>query len=52
MMKVLIAEDDFTSRSMLTAVLQKGGHEVLETTMAWKHGGVAEARLPVLVILD
>ena len=29
-MKILIAEDDFTSRGMLTAVLKKAGHEVVE----------------------
>ena len=28
-MKVLIAEDDFTSRTMLAAVLKKGGYEVV-----------------------
>ena len=30
-MRILIAEDDFTSRSMLAGVLKKSGHEVLET---------------------
>ncbi len=30
-MKILIAEDDFTSRNMLAAVLKKGGDEVVET---------------------
>lgn len=31
-MKILIAEDDFTSRTMLATVLKKIGHEVVETT--------------------
>jgi CheY-like chemotaxis protein len=30
-MRILIAEDDFTSRGMLAAVLKKAGHEVAET---------------------
>ncbi len=31
-MRILVAEDDLTSRRMLVAVLQKGGYEVIETT--------------------
>jgi two-component system cell cycle response regulator len=31
-MRILIAEDDLTSRTALVGVLKKGGHEVLETT--------------------
>ncbi|MBU0966987.1 MAG: response regulator transcription factor [Proteobacteria bacterium] len=31
-MRILIAEDDLTSRFMLSAVLKKDGHEVVETT--------------------
>jgi sigma-B regulation protein RsbU (phosphoserine phosphatase) len=30
-MRILIAEDDFTSRMLLAGVLTKGGHEVTET---------------------
>jgi DNA-binding response OmpR family regulator len=30
-MRILIAEDDFTSRNILTAVLRKHGHEVIVT---------------------
>ncbi len=30
-MKILIAEDDFSSRTLLTAVLKKIGHQVVET---------------------
>ncbi len=30
-MRILIAEDDLTSRTMLAAVLKKAGHEVIET---------------------
>ena len=52
-MRILIAEDDFTSRAMLTAVLKKSGHEVVETV----NGGEAWDKLqapdaPLLVILD
>ncbi len=30
-MRILIAEDDLTSRSLLAAVLRKAGHDVMET---------------------
>lgn len=52
-MRVLIAEDDLTSRAMLAAVLKKNGHEVVETTNgleAWEE--LQEPGAPVLVILD
>ncbi|MFZ2630494.1 MAG: response regulator transcription factor [Desulfosalsimonadaceae bacterium] len=52
-MRILIAEDDFTSRAMLTAVLKKSGHEVLETVNggeAWDALQAPDA--PLLVILD
>ena len=52
-MKVLIAEDDFTSRTMLAAVLKKGGYEVVETingTEAWL--ALQQPDAPRLVILD
>jgi diguanylate cyclase (GGDEF)-like protein len=52
-MKILIAEDDFTSRTVLTAVLTKLGHEVEATV----NGGEAwdvlrQPGAPRLVILD
>ena len=52
-MRILIAEDDVTSRSMLAAVLKKAGHEVVVTV----NGGDAWAVLqqpgaPRLAILD
>ena len=53
MMHILIAEDDFTSRIMLSAVLQKAGHEVVAAVDgddAWQilqHEGA-----PSLLILD
>jgi len=52
-MRILIAEDDFTSRTMLQAVLQKCGHEVVATA----NGAAALAALqqpdaPPLAILD
>jgi len=50
-MKILIAEDDLTSRTVLTAVLKKQGHEVEATvngTEAWKAMQQPDApRLPV-----
>lgn len=52
-MRILIAEDDLTSRVMLAAVLKKGGHEVVETTngtQAWEALGKPDA--PRLAILD
>jgi two-component system OmpR family response regulator len=52
-MRILIAEDDLTSRMMLTAVLQKQGHDAVATTT----GAEALAALlsegaPRLAILD
>ncbi len=52
-MRVLIAEDDSTTRSMLAAVLKKEGYEPVEAVdgvQAWKELQKAEA--PELVILD
>ncbi|MCX5836016.1 MAG: response regulator transcription factor [Deltaproteobacteria bacterium] len=52
-MKILIAEDDLTSRTVLTAVLKKQGHEV-EATMngaeAWR--AMQQPDAPRLAILD
>jgi two-component system cell cycle response regulator len=52
-MKILLAEDDVTSRTMLTAILKKWGYE----TIACEDGNVAWAELqkpeaPRLVLLD
>lgn len=52
-MRVLIAEDDFTSRTVLASVLKKNGHEVVETVNgaeAWDELQKLDA--PKLVILD
>lgn len=52
-MKILIAEDDRTSRTMLGAVLQKYGHEVVATEdgeQAWRELQAEDA--PRLAILD
>lgn len=52
-MLVLIAEDDFTSRTMLAEVLKKAGHEPVETAdgaQAWVELQKPDA--PRLVILD
>lgn len=52
-MKILIAEDDMTSRSILTALLKRGGHEVLQTTNgaeAW--ASLQEPEAPKVAILD
>ena len=52
-MKIMIAEDDLTSRTLLTAVLKKQGHEV-EATMngaeAWR--AMQQPDAPRLAILD
>ncbi|MCX7001777.1 MAG: response regulator transcription factor, partial [bacterium] len=52
-MHILIVDDDVTSRTMLTGVLQQGGHAVLQTV----NGAAALVALqqpgaPALVILD
>ncbi len=52
-MRILIAEDDFTSRTVLAAVLKKHGHEVEETANgadAWD--AMQKPDAPKLVILD
>jgi phosphoserine phosphatase RsbU/P len=52
-MRILIAEDDFTSRSMLTAVLKKSGYEVVETSNgseAWREMQKTDA--PRIAVLD
>ena len=52
-MRILIAEDDFTSRGMLAAVLRKAGHEPVETVNgreAWEE--IQKPDAPRLVILD
>jgi two-component system, cell cycle response regulator len=50
---ILIAEDDFTSRTMVAAVLRKDGHEVLEVkngAEAWQV--LQQADAPKLAIID
>jgi diguanylate cyclase (GGDEF)-like protein len=52
-MRILIAEDDLTSRILLAAVLNKNGHEVVEAVNgaeAWRR--LQEPDAPKLVILD
>jgi len=52
-MRILIAEDDFTSRGMLAAALKKAGHEPVETVNgleAWE--ALQQPDAPRLVILD
>lgn len=52
-MRILIAEDDHTSRAVLAGVLRKTGHEVVETadgTAAWD--ALQRPDAPRLVILD
>jgi len=47
-MKILIAEDDFTSRAVLVAVLKREGHEVTATVNgaeAWQTLQQPDARL-------
>ncbi|PKN04037.1 MAG: response regulator [Deltaproteobacteria bacterium HGW-Deltaproteobacteria-9] len=52
-MRILIAEDDFTSRTMLAAVLKKGGDDVVETANgleAWNE--IQKPDAPRLAIFD
>ncbi len=52
-MKTLIAEDDSTSRAVLSGVLKKMGHDVIETVNgaeAWESMQRPDA--PLLLILD
>ena len=52
-MRILIAEDDFTSRTVLSGVLKKEGHEVMVTVNgaeAWE--ALQQPDAPVLIILD
>lgn len=52
-MRILIAEDDFTSRTVLAGVLKKSGHEVLETLNGAEALHLLEQPgAPALVILD
>ena len=52
-MRILIAEDDFTSRTVLSGVLKKEGHEVMVTVngaKAWE--ALQQPDAPLLIILD
>jgi two-component system cell cycle response regulator len=52
-MKILVAEDDFTSRSILTAILKKWGYDPVATedgTAAW--AALQRPDAPELVLLD
>ena len=52
-MRILIAEDDVTSRTVLLEVLKKQGHEVVvavDGLQAWK--ALQQAQAPMLAILD
>ncbi len=52
-MRVLIAEDDLTSRSILTAIVKKWGYDPVVTndgTAAWE--ALQQADAPKLVLLD
>ncbi len=52
-MRILIAEDDLTSRIMLSAVLKKEGHEVQETTTGPEAlAALQQPGAPRLAILD
>lgn len=52
-MRILIAEDDYTSRTVLSGVLKKGGYDVMVTVNgaeAWD--ALQKPDAPVLIILD
>ena len=52
-MRILIADDDLTSRAMLAGVLKKGGHEVVEAVNGIEAlERLKEADAPKLVIVD
>ena len=52
-MRILIAEDDFTSRTMLTGVLKKSGHEVVAAVNGFEAWQILQQPdTPRLVILD
>jgi len=52
-MRILIADDDFTSRTLLAGVLKKKGHDVVETVDGEKAWEVLQhPDAPLLVILD
>jgi DNA-binding response OmpR family regulator len=52
-MKILIAEDDFTSRTVLSGVLKKEGHEVTVTVNGAKAlAALQQTGSPLLIILD
>ena len=52
-MRILIAEDDLTSRSILSALLKKTGHTVIETTnCADALDALQQPNAPRMAILD
>ena len=52
-MRILIAEDDFTSRTILVGVLKKEGHEVMATVNGAEAWDVLrQPDAPALIILD
>jgi phosphoserine phosphatase RsbU/P len=52
-MRILTAEDDFTSRAMLSALLKKNGHETLETINGLEAlAALQKPNAPRLAILD
>ena len=52
-MRILIAEDDLTSRTMLASMLKKSGHEVLETVNGMEAlKAMRQPDAPRLAILD
>ncbi|NCC63926.1 MAG: diguanylate cyclase [Spirochaetia bacterium] len=52
-MRILIAEDDYTSRTMLSAVLQKAGHDVLSVEDGYEAWQILQQEdSPKLLILD
>lgn len=52
-MRILIAEDDFTSRNMLAAILKKSGYEAVETTNGAEAWDVLQKPdAPKMAILD
>jgi CheY-like chemotaxis protein len=52
MATVLVIEDDESSLELVTALLERSGHDVLAATSAEEVDSLLRARLPALVLID
>lgn len=51
-MKILIADDNEMNRSLMVALLQRSGHEVLEAADGAQAVRLAKEHIPDLIIMD